>query len=300
MPSGIIIKGIGGFYYVKTSDGIYECKARGVFRKEDISPLTGDRVHISITDEEKKTGSLDSIEPRYSQLVRPAVANVNQIAIVIAAKSPSPDFMLLDKLLITAEMKGLTPVICINKVDLDEDGKCSDIESAYQKAGYSVVTLSKVLGIGYNDFRELLTDKITVLAGQSGVGKSTILNHIMNSMVMQTGNISEKIERGKHTTRHAELLQLEDGGFIVDSPGFSSFELADIEHTELEAHYPEFRDYLGKCRFTGCSHVNEPDCEVKKAFHQGLIDPGRYSRYSELFNAIKNIPKDYSKGKKKK
>lgn len=300
MPSGIIIKGIGGFYYVKTFDGIYECKARGVFRKEDISPLTGDRVHISITDEEKMTGSLDSIEPRYSQLVRPAVANVNQIAIVIAAKSPSPDFMLLDKLLITAEMKGLTPVICINKVDLDEDGKCSEIESVYQKAGYSVVKLSKVLGIGYDAFRELLTDKITVLAGQSGVGKSTILNHIMNSMVMQTGNISEKIERGKHTTRHAELLQLEVGGFIVDSPGFSSFELADLEHTELEAHYPEFRDHLGKCRFTGCSHLNEPDCEVKKAFQQGQIDSGRYSRYSELFNTIKNIPKDYSKGKKKK
>ncbi len=300
MPSGIIIKGIGGFYYVKTSDGIYECKARGVFRKEDISPLTGDRVHISITDEEKMTGSLDSIEPRYSQLVRPAVANVNQIAIVIAAKSPSPDFMLLDKLLITAEMKGLTPVICINKIDLDEDGKCSEIESVYQKAGYSVVKLSKVLGIGYDAFRELLTDKITVLAGQSGVGKSTILNHIMNSMVMQTGNISEKIERGKHTTRHAELLQLEDGGFIVDSPGFSSFELADLEHTELEAHYPEFRDHLGKCRFTGCSHLNEPDCEVKKAFQQGQIDSGRYSRYSELFNTIKNIPKDYSKGKRKK
>lgn len=297
MPSGIIIKGIGGFYYIKTTNGIYECKARGIFRKDDQKPLIGDRVTITVIDDKNMLGSLDVIEPRQSYFVRPMVANVDQMAIVAAVKSPTPDYILLDKLLITCEVKKIKPVICINKVDLDDSKECEYIESAYSKAGYKTVSLSSVMNIGFDKLKSVLKDKITVFAGQSGVGKSTILNNIMSSMVMKTGSVSEKIERGKHTTRHAELIDLEDGGFIVDTPGFSSFELDDIEYTELELYYPEFVKYQGSCRFTGCSHISEPDCAIKKALNTGEIDMERYNRYVCLYIQLKSKPKDYGKNK---
>lgn len=300
MPSGTIIKGIGGFYYVKTSEGIYECKARGVFRKDSITPLTGDSVDVSVTDDEKRVGSLDTIHPRRSQLIRPAVANVDQMAVVIAARSPLPDLMLLDKLLITAEIKNIEAVICINKADLDEAGEYKSIETAYSKAGYRVIALSSVLDKGYDALENILAHKVTAFAGQSGVGKSTILNRIMKSMVMQTGNISERLERGKHTTRHAELLELCTGGFIVDTPGFSSFGLPEMPSAELEGYYPEFAGYLGKCKFTGCSHISEPGCSVKAALDEGLIDSGRYARYTELYSLLKNADREYGKTKIKK
>lgn len=287
MPSGIIIKGIGGFYYVKTEAGTYECKARGIFRKTDVTPLPGDMVEISILDEETMKGSMDAILPRKSLLVRPAVANVNQIALVLAAKSPAPDFMLLDKLLITAEIKGIEPIICVNKIDLDEEEEYRKKTDGYKHAGYRIIPMSPKAGAGLEKLRQILTGHITVFAGQSGVGKSTILNRIMDSWVMKTGDVSGKIERGKHTTRHAELLELQDGGYVVDTPGFSSFELTDIEHDTLELYYPEFRQYLNKCRFTGCSHINEPDCCVKEALEKGLIDKDRYNRYIQFYNMLK-------------
>ena len=289
MPSGIIIKGIGGFYYVKTDDGVIECKARGVFRKEEITPLPGDRVSITILDPDKKKGSIDSISPRDSQLIRPAVANVNQVAVVAAVKSPQPDFLLLDKLLLTSAMKNINVFICINKIDLDEEGSGERIIEAYGKAGYRVILLSSKIKIGFDSLKEALKDNVTVFAGQSGVGKSTILNGIMNAWVMQTGDISERIERGKHTTRHAELVELEFGGYVVDTPGFSSFELADVKYNELELYYPEFESHLNKCKFTGCSHISEPGCCVKEAFENGLIDMGRYDRYKHLYNSLKDI-----------
>lgn len=299
MPLGTIVKGIGGFYYVKTSDEIYECKARGIFRKEDITPLTGDRVEITVTDEEKKTGSLDRIEPRSSQLIRPAVANVDQIAIVVAAKSPVPDFMLLDKLLITAEMKNVAPFICINKTDLDEKEEYRVLERSYSLAGYPILALSMLANSGYDILSAQLKDKITVFAGQSGVGKSTILNKVLDSLVMKTGAISQKVERGKHTTRHAELLELNEGGFVVDTPGFSSFELAELECSQLELYYPEFTKHLGKCKFTGCSHISEPGCEVKEALENGCISKGRYQRYCDLYNLLKSSHKEYGRTKKR-
>lgn len=285
MPEGIITKGIGGFYYVKSRNEIYECKARGIFRKDDFAPLPGDLVSISVTDESKKTGNIEEIHTRDSRLVRPAVANVNQVAVVIAVKSPSPDFILLDKLLITASIKNIGVIICINKIDLDEE--YIKIAEAYSKAGYNVITLSSKKDIGFDCLKECLKGKTTVFAGQSGVGKSTILNRILNSWVMQTGEISERIERGKHTTRHAELLELENGGYIVDTPGFSSFELSDIRYDQLELHYPEFAGYINKCRFTGCSHISEPGCSVKDALERGLIDGERYRRYVSFYSLLK-------------
>lgn len=288
MPSGIIIKGISGFYYVSSEDGsIVECKARGIFRKNKLTPLTGDRVLFSMTDSVQKKGSIDQIEERSSVLVRPAVANVNQIIAVIAAKSPEPDLMLLDKLLVTAEGKEIKAVVCINKTDLDIQSNRTELRRSYVTAGYDVVETNMEETNGFNELRYLLKDRISVFAGQSGVGKSTLLNRVMNTMVMKTGVLSDKIDRGKHTTRHAELIELAGGGYVVDTPGFSSFELAGVGFRELQQLYPEFCEYVQHCRFAGCSHINEPDCAVKRAVEDGIIDGGRYQRYVELYALLK-------------
>lgn len=287
MPSGIIMKGIGGFYYVKTAEKIYECKARGVFRKSHITPLPGDRVEINIIDEEKALGNIQEIIPRNLLLVRPAVANVDQVAVVMAVKSPEPDFVLVDKMLITAEMKGINAIICINKTDLGSEEENRNTARIYESAGYDVVLLSSKENRGLEGLRALFKRRMTVFAGQSGVGKSTILNSIKNMSVMQTGNLSIRNERGKHTTRHAELFQLDSGGYVVDTPGFSSFELADVEYRDLQHFYPEFREHIAGCRFTGCSHISEPDCCVKNAVETGLADASRYERYIGLYNLLK-------------
>jgi ribosome biogenesis GTPase len=284
---GLIIKGIGGFYYVKTEFGIFECKARGIFRKDSFTPLPGDKVSISISNKDEKVGNIEEILPRESQLIRPAVANVNQIAIVISIKSPQPDFILLDKLLITVEQKEISAVVCINKIDLDKTLEYKKVAEAYQKSGYRVIALSSVEVTGFDELEGALIGKTTVFAGQSGVGKSTILNKVLDSYVMKTGKVSEKIERGKHTTRHAELIELKSGGFVVDTPGFSSFELSGLEVGELQNYYPEFREYFGKCKFTGCRHISEPGCKVRDALEKEIIDGGRYARYVEFCNMLK-------------
>lgn len=287
MIPGLIIKGIGGFYYVKTEFGIFECKARGIFRKDSFTPLPGDKVSISISNKDEKVGNIEEILPRESQLIRPAVANVNQIAIVISIKSPQPDFILLDKLLITVEQKEISAVVCINKIDLDKTLEYKKVAEAYQKSGYRVIALSSVEVTGFDELEGALIGKTTVFAGQSGVGKSTILNKVLDSYVMKTGKVSEKIERGKHTTRHAELIELKSGGFVVDTPGFSSFELSGLEVGELQNYYPEFREYFGKCKFTGCRHISEPGCKVRDALEKEIIDGGRYARYVEFCNMLK-------------
>jgi ribosome biogenesis GTPase len=288
LPRGIITKGIMGFYYVKTENGVYECKPRGLFRKDSITPLPGDKVSISIIDEKTKVGCIDEILPRTSQLSRPSVANINQIAIVFSIKSPLPDFMLVDKILVTARQKGIDAVILINKIDLDETDEYKKIENSYKKTGYNVIPLSCLKGTGFEKLEEVLKDRITVFAGQSGVGKSTILNKIMNSYVMETGDVSRKNERGRHTTRHAELVELKAGELIVDTPGFSSFEISDINFEELKDYYPEFEKYVNQCKFNGCFHINEPKCAVKDALELEEIDLDRYNRYVELYNVLKD------------
>ncbi|NTV90752.1 MAG: ribosome small subunit-dependent GTPase A, partial [Clostridiales bacterium] len=275
MPSGIILKGIGGFYYVLAEGAIHECKARGIFRKDGITPLPGDRVTISI-NAGKTTGNIDEILPRDIILVRPAVTNVNQVVVTISARSPVPDLLLLDKLLLTAAKEKLTAVVCINKIDLDENSEFTAIADSYRNAGYTVITTSSRTGEGQEELRETLKGKITVFSGQSGVGKSTLINNIMESCVMKTGMISDRSDRGKHTTRHAELIPLEGGGFLADTPGFSSFELAAMEPSILKTLYPEFARYEEDCRFSGCAHVNEPDCAVKAAVESGDISRDRY------------------------
>lgn len=287
MPSGIILKGIGGFYFVKSQDDVYRCKARGIFRKDGLTPLPGDRVSISVDDYSSRIGNIDEILPRESELVRPAVSNINQLVSVIAVKSPGADLTLLDKLLITAMQKEISAIICVNKIDLDDAGERQNMISEYEKAGYRVIELSSKNACGFEQLREALNGKISVFSGQSGVGKSTILNIIMDSMIMKTGEISSRVERGKHTTRHAELIELAGGGYIVDTPGFSSFELTGVHVDALERCYPEFADCLGGCRFTGCSHISEPGCSVKDALSKGIIGCGRYERYIQFHNYLK-------------
>lgn len=296
MPTGVILKGIGGFYYVKEDiDGdVFECKPRGVFRKDSIIPLPGDKVVFSVLNLQEKLGNIDEIQQRTSELLRPAIANIDQMVIVVAVKAPSPDFMLLDKLLITAEMKGLNVLICINKIDID-DGNARHIREAYSLAGYNCIDISSVKNIGYRHLKEELKDHASVFAGQSGVGKSTILNHIMDAWVMETGKVSQKIERGKHTTRHAELMELKYGGYVADTPGFSSYELTDLQYGELEKYYPEFRQYINTCRFSSCSHIAEPDCPVREAVERGEIDDSRFQRYTQLYKTLKEIPQYKSK-----
>lgn len=301
MPTGIITKGIGGFYYVSAEEAIYECKARGIFRKNDVTPLPGDRVNFSVLDEEKKKGSLDEVLPRSSQLTRPAVANVNQVVLVIAARSPAPDLLLLDKLLVTAAKECIKPVICLNKLDLDADGGAEKIYGAYKNTGCDFLKTSTKTGQGLDELEEKLKSMVTVFAGQSGVGKSTLLNGILRDMVMQTGDLSLKSDRGKHTTRHAELIPLVCGGYVADTPGFSSFELENLELEELQQYYREFAALAEGCRFAGCSHASEPGCGVKELVASGVIDSGRYERYIELLGYLKQL-KDmkYKKSSKEK
>jgi ribosome biogenesis GTPase len=288
LPSGIIIKGIGGFYYVCLPDGIYECKARGRFRKDDITPLPGDKVDILVVNDSKKTGYIEEILPRENVLIRPAIANVDQLIAVIAAVSPQPDLLLLDKLLVTAVRTGIESLLFINKTDIDKTCSYNEIASIYRSAGYNVILGSGITGSGLNELKQSLQGHISVFAGQSGVGKSTIINNLMGATVMLTGEISDRLNRGKHTTRHAELIDLGNNGYNADTPGFSSFELLDIGYNELYQYYDEFLKYMGHCRFTGCSHISEPGCEVKNALETGIVDRGRYQRYVTLYNELKS------------
>ena len=279
---GTIIKGIGGFYYVKASDSIYECKARGIFRKDKITPMIGDKVEIE-TDGD--TGSIIKIMERKSSLVRPPVANVDTMMLVAAAASPDPKLPLIDKMLVNAEINNIQPAICINKTDLT--GR-DDIVSAYSLAGYEIFTVSAEKELGIEELTDYLKNKTTAFAGLSGVGKSSLLNLITDGS-METGSVSEKIMRGKHTTRHVELFELPCGGFVLDTPGFSSLEVEGIKADELWEYFPEIVPVNGNCRFRGCSHVNEPDCAVRELVQNGKMASSRYESYVELYNKLKLV-----------
>ena len=284
--TGIIIKGIGGFYYVAAEGAVYECKARGVFRKERITPAIGDKVEISVKNGK---GAIEKIFPRISHLIRPAVANIDTLMLVIAAASPEPNLFLIDKMLINAEVNNIKPIICINKTDLPE---YDELQKIYMNAGYQIVTISAIEKDCKDKLMPYLKNHVTAFAGLSGVGKSTILSDILGDE-LETGSVSEKIQRGRHTTRHVELFALKEGGYVLDTPGFSSLEITDISNIkpeELAGFFPEMAGISG-CRFRGCSHINEPDCEVKKQLEEGKIMPSRYESYTELYKTLKNAKK---------
>ncbi|MDE5894073.1 MAG: ribosome small subunit-dependent GTPase A [Acetatifactor sp.] len=285
---GKIIKGIAGFYYVHVPDGgIYECKAKGIFRKEQIKPLVGDDVEIDLLDEAEKTGNIRRLLPRSSQLIRPAVANVDQALVIFAITHPQPNFNLLDRFLIMMRQQGLPCVICLNKQDLDKEGKGLDYADIYRACGYETLTVSAQHRQGMEQLMELLRGRTTTVAGPSGVGKSSLINCLQSGTVMETGEISAKIERGRHTTRHSELIALGEDTYILDTPGFSSLGLFDLEKEQLAAYYPEFQDFEEACRFGGCTHTAEPECAVKQALEQGRISRLRYDNYCQLYEELR-------------
>ncbi len=291
MPEGIILKGIGGFYDVldiNDSSMIYTCKVRGVYRKSNMmTPLPGDKVIYKVLDEDDKEGHIEEILERRNSFVRPPVANIDQLAVVVAVNSPEPDLMLVDKLIVTCMSKDISPLLVINKTDLDDGTKVEELTNIYKHTGFPVIHLNKFEKDSYDDLHRALTGYTTAFAGQSGVGKSTILNIIMDNWLMDTGDISDKIKRGKHTTRHVQLFRLDEGGFILDTPGFSSFSIENIPHDELQELYPEFEDRIGLCKFKSCSHTSEPNCAVKELLKEGKLDEGRYNRYIELYRELK-------------
>jgi ribosome biogenesis GTPase len=297
--TGIIIKGVGGIYKVETADNeIYNCTLRGILRKKSVSPYPGDLVEFEITYEENNEGIINSIVDRETFLIRPQVANAKQIIIIIAADSPKPDYLLLDKMIIMAEKSHVTPIICVNKSDLDSENVFDYVYETYHNiCGYKVLKYSAENLENKNNtdkLADVLADGINVFAGQSGVGKSSILNRIFKDELMLTGTLSKKISRGKHTTRHTELFTLPNGGYIADTPGFSSFEIVEIPYDEIHEYYIEFDNLRERCRFDGCIHINEPGCTVKEAVGEGSIDKHRYERYVTLYETLKQI-KSYGK-----
>lgn len=289
---GKIIKGIAGFYYVHVvHSGIYECKAKGIFRNKKIKPLVGDNVEIDIIDEEKRIGNIAEIAERTNELIRPAVANIDQSLVVFAVMRPDPNINLLDRFLVMMERQDVPVIICFNKVDLVPEEELIELRDTYVNAGYHVIFTSTLNGNGVEDVKRILIGKTTAFAGPSGVGKSSMLNAIIPDANSETGGISEKIGRGKNTTRHTEIFNLEDETYIMDTPGFTSLYTNDFEKEELKWYFPEFREYEEKCRFNGCIHENEPDCAVKDALEEGKISESRYKNYLQMLDEIKNRKK---------
>lgn len=290
---GRIIKGIAGFYYVKdvVESVVYECKAKGIFRKDKIKPLVGDLVEYEILDEEEKTGNITAICPRKSELIRPAVANIDQALVVFAITKPKPHFNLLDRFLVMMEKQDIPVVICFNKKDIATEEEVQTLKEIYTACGCEVLFVSAVEEENIDGVREILKGKITAVAGPSGVGKSSLINTLQEGVNMETGAISQKIERGKHTTRHSELIAIDEESFIMDTPGFSSLYTNDFEKEDLKYYFPEFADLQDQCRFQGCNHVNEPGCAVKEAVEAGEIHSVRYEDYLEMFRELQEKEK---------
>ena len=274
---GKIVKGIAGFYYVHVVEfGLYECKAKGVFRKEKIKPLVGDNVEIDILDETEKKGNIVEVLERKNELIRPAVANIDQALVVFAVTKPKPHFNLLDRFLIMMESKRIPVILCFNKKDIAKEPEIHHLKEIYESCGYQMIFTSALEKENIEKVKQLLRGKTTAIAGPSGVGKSSLINIFQPDANMETGTISEKIERGKHTTRHSELICIEEDTYIMDTPGFSSLYTNDFEKEELKYYFTEFEPYEGKCKFQGCDHVHEPNCAVKAALEEGKRHHIRY------------------------
>lgn len=285
---GKIMKGIAGFYYVGVVEsGVYECKAKGIFRKDKIKPLVGDDVEIEVLNEEEKLGNIVKILPRRSELIRPAVANIDQALVIFAAREPKPNLSLLDRFLVIMEKQDVPVIICFNKQDLCDEEEVGRLKEIYEACGYPVVLASAKQGEGIEEIKSRLRGKTTTVAGPSGVGKSSLTNLLQNEVQMETGEISKKLGRGRHTTRHSQIIQIEEDTWLYDTPGFTSFYVEEIEKEELRFYFREFFKYEGTCRFQGCTHTHEPGCMVKNALEEGKISKERYENYLELYGELK-------------
>lgn len=288
MIQGKIIKGIAGFYYVDVvGSGVYECKAKGIFRKEKKKPLVGDEVKIEVLDDIKKEGNIVEILPRRNELIRPAVSNIDQALVVFAVTDPSPHFHLLDRFLVMMDLKDIPVILCFNKRDIAQDSQIAELKEVYEACGYPILFTSAKEKDNIGQLKRLLKGKTTAVAGPSGVGKSSLINLVQSAVEMETGSISRKIARGKHTTRHSELLVIEEGSYIMDTPGFSSLYISEIDKEELKYCFREFAQYEGTCKFHGCSHIHEPGCAVKQAVEERKIHKIRYKDYTDMYQELK-------------
>lgn len=302
MLEGLIVKALSGYYYVKPlregnvisgEDPSVQCRARGIFKKRGVSPLVGDRVIYSLT--ENGEGTVDEILPRSSQLIRPPVANVHLAVLLFSIKEPDLSLLLLDKFLVHVEHAGLKALICLTKQDLadDSDDSADRARRLYEGIGYEVIVTSSLQGMGTQVVKERLSGQISVFSGQSGVGKSSLLNALMPGLTLETSEISMRLGRGRHTTRHVELIELDNGGFVADTPGFSQLDFYELGVEELSSSFREFVPFAENCRFRGCSHTHEPGCRVIEAREEGLIAPSRYKHYVEFFTEIKDKKRRY-------
>lgn len=287
MNSGIVIKNVNGYFYVQDEVcTVHECKVRGRIKKNKYSLLVGDRVEIS------DDGFVETILPRKNSMIRPAVANIDQVVLVVAAHEPDINLLLLNKMLVMIEHADIPIVLCINKCDL-ADSETDELVALYQSIGYTVITTSVYANLGIATLKEILSHKVTAFAGPSGVGKSSLLNAVDSKFAFQTGEVSDKIKRGKHTTRHASLFSLDDDSFIMDTPGFSAIEFCDISLERLPTLFPEFNNYVENCKFSPCYHEHEPVCGVKEAINSNRITPSRYAAYMSIRKDIQSQRKRF-------
>lgn len=298
---GLIIENISNLYKIKTEKGIYEANARGKFKKEEITPIVGDKVEIQILDEENKKAVIEEIQQRTTYIKRPKMSNITQLVLVVSSKNPKPDLLLLDKQLAFAEYLGIKPIIVLNKTDLDKKKEFEKIKETYQNIGYTVIeTIAKELenaedissknitsSTGIQELEKKLKGNINAFSGNSGVGKSTLINAIFNDTITQEGEISQRNKKGKNTTTSTKLYEIDENTYIADTPGFSTFDISEIEYRKLDQYFKEFKPLLENCEFVGCTHIKEQNCGIKKALEKGKIDSGRYERFCKIYEELK-------------
>lgn len=286
---GLIIENISNLYKIKTETKIYEANARGKFKKEEIAPVVGDKVNIEILDEETNKAIIEEILLRETYIKRPKMANITQIILVVSSKNPKPDLLLLDKQLAFAEYLNIKPIIVLNKTDLDKKQEFEEIENTYMKIGYTVIKTEAKNLKGIKELKQLLKNNISAFSGNSGVGKSTLINAIFSNEITQEGEISQRNKRGRNTTTSTKLYEINENTYIADTPGFSTFDISEIEYRELDKYFKEFKQVLGNCEFVGCTHIKEENCGIKQAIKQGKIDEARYERFCKIYNELREI-----------
>ena len=287
MKQGIIIENISNIFKIICENELYTCDARGKLKRDDIKPVVGDKVNFEITKIEEKTGVTEEILPRENYIKRPKIANINQIVLVISSKMPKPDLLMLDKQLVFAEYMNIRPVIVINKIDLAKE-IAEEIKEQYKFTNYEIIETNAKKNIGIYELRNVLKNKISVFSGNSGVGKSTLLNDLFEDNLTLEGKISSKNKRGKNTTTTVKLYELEENTFIADSPGFSTFDIYEIETTNLAEYFVEFKEYIENCEFVGCTHIKEENCGIKQALKENKISQNRYERYIKIYEELKD------------